>query len=83
MLVDAPAEHELRLTHFAVPTGLCDFRPLAQHDLADRLVLNRSHLVGCLDTVEESGPIRRERDPEDRRRLRVALTEAGLQLQLP
>ncbi|MFE2086570.1 hypothetical protein [Streptomyces sp. NPDC059460] len=29
------------------------------------------------------GPIRRDRDPEDRRRLRVALTEAGLQLQLP
>ncbi|MET7309781.1 MULTISPECIES: MarR family winged helix-turn-helix transcriptional regulator [unclassified Streptomyces] len=81
LLVDALAEHDLRLPHFAVLTGLSDFGPLAQHDLADRLGLNRSHLVGYLDTVEERGLIRRERDPDDRRRQRVALTAAGVELQ--
>ncbi|WP_411086467.1 MarR family winged helix-turn-helix transcriptional regulator [Streptomyces sp. 061-3] len=80
LLVDALAEHDLRLPHFAVLTGLSDFGPLAQHDLADRLGLNRSHLVGYLDTVEQRGPIRRERDPDDRRQ-RVALTAAGVELQ--
>ncbi|MET8126879.1 MarR family transcriptional regulator [Streptomyces sp. NPDC005231] len=81
LLVDALAEHDLRLPHFAVLTGLSDFGPLAQHDLADRLGLNRSHLVGYLDTVEQRGLIRRERDPDDRRRQCVALTAAGMELQ--
>lgn len=66
--------HDLRLPHFALLTGLAEFGPLAQHDLADRLGLNRSHLVGYLDEVERRGLVARERDPEDRRRQRVALT---------
>ncbi|OLR93216.1 MarR family winged helix-turn-helix transcriptional regulator [Actinokineospora bangkokensis] len=76
-LVDALAEHDLRLPHFAVLSGLADFGPLAQHDLADRLDLNRSHLVGYLDLVEARGLVERERDPADRRRQRVTLTERG------
>ena len=77
VLADALAERGLRLPHFAVLTGLADFGPLAQHDLADRLGLNRSHLVGYLDEVESRGFVGRERDPDDRRRQRVALTEDG------
>lgn len=77
VLVESLAEHDLRLPHFAVLTGLADFGPLAQHDLADRLGLNRSHLVGYLDEIESRGLVGRERDPSDRRRQRVALTEDG------
>jgi DNA-binding MarR family transcriptional regulator len=77
VLVDALREHELRLPHFAVLAGLGDFGPLAQHELADRLGLNRSHLVGYLDEVEQQALVRRERDPRDRRCQRVALTPAG------
>jgi DNA-binding MarR family transcriptional regulator len=77
VLVDALAEHDLRLPHFAVLAGLSDFGPLAQHALADRLGLNRSHLVGYLDEVERRGLVHRERDPDDRRRQRVALTPSG------
>ncbi|MEV5302135.1 MarR family winged helix-turn-helix transcriptional regulator [Amycolatopsis methanolica] len=76
----ALAEHDLRLPHFAVLTGLSDFGPLAQHALADRLGLNRSHLVGYLDLLERRGFVRRERDPADRRRQRAALTESGREL---
>ncbi|GAA3849657.1 MarR family winged helix-turn-helix transcriptional regulator [Amycolatopsis tucumanensis] len=79
-LVAALAEHDLRLPHFAVLTGLSDFGPLAQHELADRLGLNRSHLVGYLDLLEQRGFVRRERDPADRRRQQAALTEPGLEL---
>nr|BBJ53818.1 hypothetical protein SAVMC3_64470 [Streptomyces avermitilis] len=57
--------------------GLGDFGPLPQHELADRLGLNRSHLVGYLDQVETQRLVRRERDPRDRRRQRVALTSEG------
>jgi DNA-binding MarR family transcriptional regulator len=77
LLVEALAKHDLRLPHFAVLTALSDFGPLAQHELADRLGLNRSHLVGYLDDIEQRGLVHRERDPQDRRRQRVALTPPG------
>jgi DNA-binding MarR family transcriptional regulator len=79
-LQEALAEHDLRLPHFAVLAGLSDFGPLGQHELADRLRLNRSHLVGYLDDVEQRGLVRRERDAADRRRQLVALTAAGRKL---
>lgn len=77
LLLEALAEHELRLAHFAVLAALSDFGPLAQHELADRLDVNRSHLVGYVDHIEQRGLVRRDRDPDDRRRQRVALTPAG------
>ncbi|ATY11758.1 MarR family transcriptional regulator [Amycolatopsis sp. AA4] len=76
-LADALETYGLRLPHFAVLAGLSDFGPLAQHALADRLGLNRSHLVGYLDELERRSLVGRERDSADRRRHRVALTEAG------
>jgi DNA-binding MarR family transcriptional regulator len=48
-----------------------------QHELAHRLGLNRSHLVGYLDEIEQRGLVERVRDPEDRRRQRVAITASG------
>lgn len=79
-LSESLKEHALRLPHFAVLTALSDFGALPQHELADRLGLNRSHLVGYLDEVEQRDLVRRERDPHDRRRQRVALTPAGRKL---
>jgi DNA-binding MarR family transcriptional regulator len=77
LLVEALATHELRLPHFAILTALSDFGPLPQHELADRLAINRSHLVGYLDDIEQRGFVHRERDPQDRRRQHVALTPSG------
>jgi DNA-binding MarR family transcriptional regulator len=79
-LVEALAEQDLRLPHFAVLTGLSDFGSLAQHELADRLGFNRSHLVGYLDEIERRGLVQRDRDPDDRRRQRVTLTPSGATL---
>ncbi|MFG2690422.1 MarR family winged helix-turn-helix transcriptional regulator [Streptomyces sp. NPDC048405] len=81
VLISAVAEADLRLPHFAALTALADFGSLPQHELADRLGLNRSHLVGYLDTVEGRGYVRRTRDPADRRRQLVALTPEGERLQ--
>lgn len=77
LLFEALSEHDLRLAHFAVLSALSDFGPLAQHEIADRLDLNRSHLVRYVDDIEQRGLVRRDRDPDDRRRQRVALTPAG------
>jgi len=77
LLLDAFAEHELRLAHAAVLAALFDFGPLAQYELADRLDIQRSHLVGHVDLLEQRGLVERERDPKDRRRQNVALTKSG------
>jgi DNA-binding MarR family transcriptional regulator len=76
-LVAVLAEHDLRLQHFAVLMALADFGSLAQHELAERLGLNRSHLVGYLDEIEGRDLVARRRDPADRRRQHVALTDTG------
>ncbi|MHC9046836.1 MarR family winged helix-turn-helix transcriptional regulator [Microbacterium saperdae] len=73
-------EHGLRLPHFAVLVGLRDFGPTAQHDLAEHLGFNRSHLVGYLDHLEEGGNLVRTRDTEDRRRQYAELTASGTKL---
>lgn len=79
-LVEELALHNLRLPHFAVLAGLHDFGPTAQHDLADRLGFNRSHLVGYLDHLEQAALVTRERDTDDRRRQLVQLTPPGARL---
>jgi DNA-binding MarR family transcriptional regulator len=71
------ARHGLLLPHFSVLAALDDIGPLAQHELADRLGINRSHLVRYVDELEDREAVRRERDPQDRRRQVVSLTPAG------
>ncbi len=77
LLVPALAEHDMRLGHAAILAALSDFGPLAQYELADRLDIQRSHLVGYVDLLEQRGLVQRERDPQDRRRQNVALTRSG------
>ncbi len=46
--------------------------------LARRLLVTPAVITGLLDRLERQGYVRREADPDDRRRLRTVLTEAGL-----
>lgn len=53
---------------------------MSQHDLARRLLVGRSNITMLLPQLEKRGLLRRQGDEKDRRILRLALTEAGVEL---
>lgn len=54
--------------------------PLALKDLAARLQVHPSTLVGVIDRLAARGLVSRTQDPVDRRRVSIALTQAGAAL---
>ncbi len=53
------------------------FQPVSQREISDHLGLDASDVVGVLDILEAAEMVERRRDPQDRRRHAVVLTERG------
>jgi len=73
--------HGLTPFHWLVLCCLWEQDGLPTSHLGDRLCQVGGTLTGVIDRMEERGLVRRERDPEDRRILRIWLTQSGLELE--
>jgi DNA-binding MarR family transcriptional regulator len=51
--------------------------PISQQQLAERMRVNRTLVVGIVDDLERRGWVERRRDPGDRRSYKLQLTPAG------
>src|ERR1700678_814681 len=76
-LRDAHLANGLSPRQFHVLALLHDEGPVAQRDLGLTMDIDPSILVTMLNPLEDDGLICRMRDPDDRRRHVVTLTEAG------
>lgn len=73
----AAAEHGLTPTSMGVLEILRRHDKLSHRDLAARLGLTPGTLTAVVDALEAAGHVRRERDRDDRRIVRLAITPAG------
>ncbi|HET8649031.1 MAG TPA: MarR family transcriptional regulator, partial [Gemmatimonadales bacterium] len=71
------AEHDLTTSQFGVLEALYHLGPMHQCELAQRILKTSGNMTLVIDNLEKRGLARRERSEEDRRFIRVHLTEAG------
>jgi DNA-binding MarR family transcriptional regulator len=67
----------LRPKHFAVLNAIALSDGASQQQIGGRMGLDPSGLVGAIDELEGMGLVARRRDPADRRRYALGLTEDG------
>ena len=77
-LNDRLAETGLKPTQVAILMTLRDLGPLSQQELGERLRIDPSNMVAFLNALEDEGFLVRKRDPDDRRRHIVEITQQGI-----
>lgn len=73
----AVAAHGLSSTALGVLGVLGHRDGLSHRELAGRLGVTPATLTPVVDALEAAGEVRRSRDPEDRRVVRIVITDAG------
>jgi MarR family 2-MHQ and catechol resistance regulon transcriptional repressor len=67
------------LGQFGVLEALLHLGPLCQRELGQKLLNSRGNITLVVDNLEKKGWVRRERQTDDRRMVRVSLTARGRQ----
>lgn len=74
----ALAAVDMRASEFAILHHLYAEGPISQQELGRALRIHASNLVAMIDQLESDGLLIRRRDPDDRRRYLLELTDAGV-----
>ncbi|MFZ6027719.1 MAG: MarR family winged helix-turn-helix transcriptional regulator [Chloroflexota bacterium] len=67
----------LTVSQFGVLEALYHLGPMCQGELSGKLLKSCGNITLVLDNLEKRGLVRRMRQPEDRRMVKVSLTDAG------
>jgi DNA-binding MarR family transcriptional regulator len=70
----------MKLRHFWLLSFLSDRESVSQHEISEAFILDANNVVLLLNEVESAGWVERRRDPSDRRRHLVFLTDGGRQV---
>lgn len=70
----------LTTTQFGVLEALLHLGPLYQRDLASKLLKSGGNITLVIDNLEKRELVKRDREIEDRRCIKVSLTEKGHEL---
>jgi DNA-binding MarR family transcriptional regulator len=74
---DWVAEAKVRMPAYGTLVVISERGPISQKELADLVGLHPSDVVDLIDQLEANGWVSRDRDPTDRRRYRLTLTNDG------
>ena len=74
------AEHGITAPQLVSLMAVVEEEPTTAIDVAHRVHLSPSTLVGVLDRLQAKGLIKRERNPDDRREVTIVATDAGRQV---
>ena len=73
---------DLHVRQFGLLTVLATEGPRSQQELAEWTRMDRTSMVALVDSLEERGLVRRERNPDDRRAYLLQLTPEGKRMQV-
>ncbi len=73
-------EHDLTISQFGVLEAVYHRGPLAQKDVAQKILKSDGNLTMVIDNLVKQGLVERVRDETDRRRIYVHLTARGRDL---
>ena len=80
LAIFAAAIPEVTTTQFAVLARLIETGPVSQNQLGRATAMDAATIKGVVDRLARLGLVTTAADPADRRRLTVALTDAGTAL---
>lgn len=77
------SDYDITPSQYAVLRCLWEKEDMTPKQISERLFLENSTISGVLDRMQKKGLVERLVNPEDRREIRVTVTEKGKELEQP
>ena len=71
---------KISISQFGVLEALYHLGPLCQKDLGEKILKTSGNITLVIDNMEKRELVKREKNPDDRRKITVSLTKSGLNL---